>query len=67
MTLCTHFRLPGFHLIFRVLSVRARYDVANAMFTLTSTLKTRNLGVKFQATGETSGLGSFVATCNVMN
>ena len=56
-TLCTLFRLPDFHLIFRVLNARARSDVAEATFTLTSTPKTRNLGVKLQATGEISGLG----------
>ena len=56
ITPCTHCRLPDFHLIFRVMSAGARSDVANATFTLTSTRKTRNLGLKFQATGEISGL-----------
>jgi hypothetical protein len=49
--------LPDFHLIFRVLTARARSDVAQATFTLTSTPKAQNLGVKLQATGEISGLG----------
>ena len=56
ITPCIYCRLPDFHLIFRVMSARARSDVANATFTLTSTLKTRNLGVKLQATGEISEL-----------
>ena len=38
------------------MNLHAHSDVASATFTLTSTPKTRNLSVKLQATGETSGL-----------
>ena len=64
MTLRTRFRLPDFHVIFRVMNAHVRSDVANAMFTLTSTLKTRNLGVNFQATGKVSGLAEPGSLCS---
>jgi len=40
------------------LSAHARSDVAMAAFTLTSTLKSTDLGAKIKATGATSGLST---------
>jgi hypothetical protein len=51
--------LPVFHLILPDLSAHARSDVAMAAFTLTSTLKSNDLGAKIQPTGATSGLNKY--------
>src|SRR5690606_11393050 len=56
VTVCYRLRLPVFHLISPDLSARAHFDVAMAAFTLTSTLKSADLGAKIQATGAISGL-----------
>ena len=51
VTVCCRLRLPVFHWISPDLT-----DVAMAEFTLTSTLKSNDLGAKIQRTGATSGL-----------